>query len=205
MSTKEENQDRIEQYLQGKLSRTEREAIEAACAADAQLSEAMAEEKAVRLLARALRMLELKDGMQANVEGKRRSPKPGVQRFLIVTGIVAVGLVVGFFVWIQPPAYKRFALDLMVTQSNKGPQHSTEAPLQKAMQYLANDDAKAAMPILRLIAQDSTPAAEDVLYYIAIAHALDQRRDSSQMYLLRYMSIPGRKYRQEARDLLREF
>jgi hypothetical protein len=204
MTEQEENQDRIEQYLQGKMSATEREAFEAACAADPKLADGLADEKAVRHLARAIRMLELKDGLQAHIEGKRRSPKPKVQRFIWVVVAAAAALIVAFLLWMRPPSYKSYALELMADASVRG-SGSAEAPLQKAMQYLANDDAKAAMPILRLIAQDSTPAAEDVLYYIAIAHALDQRRDSSQMYLMRYMSIPGRKYRQEAGDLLRKF
>jgi hypothetical protein len=185
MSTQEEEQDRIERYVLGTMPATERATFEAACAQNPVRSEAVALERDVRLIARASRMLELKDALQVHALGRRSQPRFKLWHLAVASLAVAVTLVlVAYLIWMQPPAYRGMALEIASKNIAKG----SEAPsLQPAINLLSTDKPDPALPLLYDLRYDAdAKTAQNALFYLGIAHALKENADSSAYFLLVY-------------------
>jgi hypothetical protein len=209
MAIREEDQDRIERYLLGKLTAAERTALEAELVNNLALATALAEERDVMQIARATRMLELKDSMQAHAMERRKRPQPKIWPVLAVMGAAAAIFVVVYFAWMRPPAYQRFAANFIHERANggslKGGKMIEIPPLQQAIALLDKNEPNMAIAQLHTIRQDTSETGHEALFYLGVAHAIKENRDSSRLYLMKYHYIPGGNHRQDGEALMKKF
>jgi hypothetical protein len=222
MNITPQDQDRIERYLLGQMLPAEATALEADCTRDPALAEALAHERDVQTLARASRMLELRESLQAHARSRARRPK--IMRFIIAVSAAAAVFLVVYIGFVLPQDYSDIALaQSRQADSNRGSNRggeplstaktaldSAEILLDSAISILPKDPRRA-LPILRSIHRPdwrSNPRTKGICheagYHLGLAYAQQEMADSAQKYLEDYVKLPDADHKSDAQKILQK-
>ncbi len=221
MNTTPQDQDRIERYLLDQMLPAEAASLEAECARDPALAAALAHERDVQTLARASRMLELRESLKAHARARARRPK--IMRFIFAVSAAAAIFLVVYIGFVLPQDYSDLALaQSRKADSSRGSSRSGE-PLSTAKTALDSAeilldsaitilprDPRRALPILNSISCSPGPSldprmkgiCEEVHYHLGLAYAQLEIADSTQKYLQDYVKLPDADHKSDAQNIL---
>lgn len=208
METTPQNQERIERYLQRRLSPAEQADLEADCAADPVLAEALAHERDVMQLARASRMLELQETLQAHASAQRNRPR--IRRMLMAFAAAAVIFLAVYIGFLRPPQYARegeqLIQELVSDRGERGddpiaPIHA-KGLKEKAIDCLSQGQPRLALVYLSYLGNGDDSLAHEAHYYSALAYTQLHDPIQTRKELNSYLELNGIAYGQKARELL---
>lgn len=210
--------DRIERHMAGQLDAAEAAQLERDCAADTELAQALADAKTVKALARAMRIQELRDVLDA-AEGAKKRPRV----LPLVVGLAAAALL-ALLVWVgllRTPAFVGTADEVFAQWEGSSTDRSDSAAsnaacvaywrdtlpdpgdsLALALRHMRGERNEAAAALLTALTREESPRGREALFFLGLTEARMGQAAAARNSLNAYLERPGAIHAPEAARLL---
>jgi hypothetical protein len=220
MEMSAENYDRLERYLRAEMTADEAAVFEGECAADPALAQALADERNLMLAARTIRLIELKEALQAHARKGRLSGWMPLLGFMAAAAAIFLVVYIGFM---RPPAFQRHAGELLrggpAMGQGDGMERDAKALVREwqaavgvddrdslgmAIEYLVDEKSAVAIGILQRYVGPDVFRQREALFFLGIAGAIQGDRAAALRDLQAYAGTPGIKFGKQAAQILQD-